>query len=119
MTEQQIIDWIWNRAVDELVPQLRGHPGGAARSDRYFIKLATRARAIVKTIIIECDFADVTPEVLRALRIANDKPSVYVSVLDPFTIASLPDQWFYIGAAILKRPPIDAELRLRREIAFD
>ena len=113
MTEKEIVDWIWNRAVDELVPQLRGHPGSVD------ITLAVRARTIVQTIIIECDFADVTPEVLRALRTADGAPIGYVSLLDPLSIASAPEQWVDICTAILKRPPIDAELRLRREIAFD
>ena len=68
MTEQQIIDWIWNRAVTET--NLAIHPGSYRQS-----YVNTYAGRILARVMIDCEPTNLTPGGLLALRLSLDNSS--------------------------------------------
>ena len=65
MTEQQIIDWIWDRAVTETNLAIR--PPSFRQS-----YINTYAGRILARVMIDCELANFTPEALLALRLSLD-----------------------------------------------
>ncbi len=63
MTEKEIIDWIWSRAVAET----NVFQYGAYRAD-----VGTHAGRILARVIIDCEPTNLTPGALLALRLSLD-----------------------------------------------
>ncbi len=65
MTEKEIVEWIWERAAEEVATTF---PTAFSISTA----VDTHALIVCRAVAIGCEFADFTPGALRALREAVD-----------------------------------------------